>query len=329
MKNFRFAFAISILALSIISQEANPVQAGAVESEAVVVSASQPSAVTIPRSQQFDLQSADGRPYRIFLAEPKSPPPVSGYAVFYVLDANAMFMTAVDAVRFQHGLIPAIVVGIGYPTDETIDQDRRYYDFTPLTPPERILHSATEPPVKEGGTGGEEKFFRFIQETVKPEIARHFKVDEKRQVIFGHSLAGRFVLHVLFTHPDSFANYIAASPSIWWDNRSIFDEAKLFASERNGKIEPLGLLITVGEMEQKATPGTPQARADFLTQAKMVDNARELSDQLRPLKDNGLRDIFVDYPEENHGSVVPFAISRGVRMALTIALPHVREQAKP
>lgn len=270
--------------------------------------------VTVPHSQQFDLTAPNGKVYRIFIAEPKAPAPASGYAVLYVLDANAMFLTAVDAVRFQHGLIPTVVVGIGYPTDKTLDEDRRYYDYTPVTPPEHLLRSTTEPPVKPGGTGGQDQFLQFIQNTVKPEIQRRFNIDPARQAIFGHSLAGRFVLHVLFTHPELFHDYIAASPSIWWDNASILQEAKTFAAHRNPDSPPAGLLLTVGEMEQKFAPGTPKPRADFLTQARMVDRARELSELLKPLP--LIRVSFTEFPDENHGSVVPTAISRAVRFAL-------------
>ncbi len=88
----------------------------------------------LPASEQWDMQaSGSGRPYRIFVAWPDQPPPASGYRVLYVLDGNAMFLTAVEAVRAKSGDRPrgdqataqevareienalTVVVGIGYP----------------------------------------------------------------------------------------------------------------------------------------------------------------------------------------------------------------------
>lgn len=283
--------------------------------------AAEDAPVVIPHSRQFDLRTSDGRVYRILVAEPAGKAPAAGYATLYVLDANAMFVTAVEATRFQHGLIPTLVIGIAYPTGAKLDYQRRFYDYTPVTPAEYILRSTTEPEVRAAGTGGQEKFFDFIQNTLKPEIARRYPVDPSNQSIFGHSLAGRFVLHLLFTHPDSFNNYLAASPSIWWDNASVLNEAAEFIKIAKSQKSNKKLMITVGEMEQKTTPATPAARAAFFAKARMVDNARALADRLAPLSAKGLRTLFVEYAGENHGSVVPFAISRSVRFALALPSP--------
>ncbi len=280
--------------------------------------ATQPVGVVVPRTQQFDITSKEGRPYRIYIAEPKGEAPPAGFAVLYVLDGNTMFLTALEAVRLQKGLIPTVVVGIGYPPlpEGTSVQDRRYYDYTPVTVTENLLHSASEPPVKPGGTGGQKEFLTFMDDTLKPEIARRFHVDPARQAIFGHSLAGRFVLYALFNSPSSFSKYIAASPSIWWDKASILQDAKAFIAAGNAQKKELDLLVTVAEMEQKTLPTTPKERVEFLTKARMVDNARELAEQLKPLTPTGMRTLFIEYPGENHGSVVPFAISRSIRFAL-------------
>ncbi len=299
----------------------------------VLTSADAPSATTpvvVPRSQQFDITSKEGRPYRIYIAEPKGEAPPGGFAVLYVLDGNTMFLTATEAVRLQKGLVPTVVVGIGYPPlpEGTSVQDRRYYDFTPVTPVENLIKSSTEPPVKPGGTGGQKEFLTFIDDTLKPEIAKRFTVNPRHQAIFGHSLAGRFVLYALFNNPDSFNKYVAASPSIWWDKASILQDAKAFIAAGNTEKKPLDLLVTVAEFEQKSLPSTPKDRVEFLTMARMVDNARDLTEQLKPLEKTGLRAQFVEYADENHGSVVPFAISRSLRFALKAPPPPTQPVGK-
>lgn len=297
------------------------VAAGDVRAETPTTRPADGSPVTIPASQQFDLASADGRAYRIFIAEPSSDgsvaAPETGFATLYVLDANAMFATAVDTVRFQRGQIPAIVVGIGYPADATLDTQRRYYDFSPPTPPENIWSSGTSPRAKPEETGGEDAFLAFIETVVKPEVAKRFKVDASRQAILGHSLAGRFVLHALFTKPDAFSHYIAISPSVWWNEKSILAEANSFIAARKTEESKESLLVMSAEFEQKIAPGTPPARADFFRMARMVDNARELVESLEPLAEKGVESRFIEFADENHGSIVPVAISRGIRFALT------------
>ncbi len=55
-------------------------------------------AMTLPDTLQWDLHSSQGSAYRVFLYRPPGPPPANGYPVLYVLDGNAMFLTAVEAV---------------------------------------------------------------------------------------------------------------------------------------------------------------------------------------------------------------------------------------
>lgn len=268
--------------------------------------------IQVSRTDEWELVSGDGYPYRILVALPKEPPPESGYAVVYVLDASTNFLTWVDTVRFQKGLAPAVVVGIAH-RGETLDLMRRYWDYTPKTPAEHLIQrsNSTEGNPTPEGTGGEEAFYSFIQDTLKPQLRSRFKIDSSREGLFGHSLAGRFVLHVLARHPESFQTYMASSPSIWWNNASVLEEFKVASANAfSGK----RLLITVGEYEQKTLPGTAADRVEFFRKAKMVDNARQLAGQLA--KTTACDVTFVEYEWENHGSVQTFAIARGVRFFL-------------
>ena len=43
----------------------------------------------------------EGREYQIFISKPMVEPPPSGYPVIYVLDANSVFGTIVEAIRLQ------------------------------------------------------------------------------------------------------------------------------------------------------------------------------------------------------------------------------------
>ncbi len=266
----------------------------------------------VPRTDQFEIAAPDGYAYHILVAMPKEAAPESGYAVVYVLDANSSFLTWVDAVRFQKGLTPAIVVGIAHRGGK-LDLPRRYWDYTPKTPDEHIIQrsNSSEGNATSEGTGGEEAFYSFIQETLKPEIGKRFKVDSSKQALFGHSLAGRFVLHVLAKHPEAFQGYLASSPSIWWNNASLLDE---FSPDAGKASAGRRVLITVGEFEQKTAPTAAPDRVEFFAKAKMVDNARLLAERLKGFE--GIDVAFVEYAGENHGSVQGMAVNRAVRFFL-------------
>lgn len=265
--------------------------------------------VVIPRSEQRVLHArSDAREYRIFIAKPDGPPPAAGFPVLYVLDANAVFGTVVEAVRVQSrrtaatGVVPAIVVGIGYPTDGPFDEGRRILDYTTPADPARL------PPRPDGrpwpANGGADAFLRFIEDELKPAIERDFPVDRTRQAIFGHSLGGLFVLHTLFTRPDAFHAYAAVSPSIWWNDGVILDEERRFAAAPPADIR---VLIAVGEREQ--APGSLQ-----LGPRRMVDDARALAERLSAR--TGVRVTHRTLEGENHASVLLPAINHALRVAL-------------
>lgn len=276
--------------------------------------------VEVPRAEQFDLTNAAGKPYRISIAMPAGKPPENGFGVLYVLDANGFYATAVEATRFQQGNLPCVVVGVGYP-QEKLDMARRYWDFTPWTSAEHIairkLNRGTEGFVEPEGTGGEEEFFAFLDQTLRPMVESRFKIDPTRRALLGHSLSARFVLHTLAKHPTAFDYYLAASPSVWWDGESVRKELADYLADTSAK-RPGGVMITVGEYEQKPSASASPDRAAFFAKAKMVDNARSVAEQLKAA---GLNVDFNEYAGENHGSVVPMAIARGVRFAFTAPAP--------
>ncbi len=271
------------------------------------------------RIQTIDIAGPQGRGYRISIARPDAPPPAAGYPVIYVLDANAHFRTVADTARLQAarpawtGIGPAVVVGIGYPTDALSDAPARHYDLT--TP----LAGGGVPP--RGGaamkSGGADDFLTFIDRTVKPLVAARTRIDLRRQTLLGHSLGGLFVLHTLFTRPDAFASYVAISPSVWWGDGSLFAEAGRFRASATRP--PARLLLTVGEYEQalspaaRAAPGAAEQQV-ALDRLRMVDGIGRMAALLRDVP--GLEVRYRLLAGEDHGSGVPAAASLGVRFAL-------------
>ncbi|GGA16377.1 ferri-bacillibactin esterase BesA [Paenibacillus marchantiophytorum] len=267
-------------------------------------------AFSLPNTQQFLLPSkARQQPYRIFVYTPAQEAPPQGFPVLYLLDANALFGTIVEAVRVQArrpektGVYPAIIVGIGYPTDEPFD-DSRYYDFTMPTSDE-VLKAL---PVRNKDhvwpkVGGAQDFRDFIEQELKPRIERDYPVDWNRQGIFGHSLGGLFVLQTLLTMPDSFQFYVAGSPSIHWNKELVRRQEAQFAALQQQARKRINLLITLGELEDAHPSG-------------MNGNAREFFERFSLLTSEELRVEYQEFEGEGHVSVLPALVSRMLRFVL-------------
>lgn len=259
--------------------------------------------VTIPRTHKKVMLSRD-REYHIFISTPVEAPPEEGFPVIYLLDANSVFGTMTEAIRLQSrfpertGVYPAIIVGIGYPTEMPFHV-QRHYDFTSPVPISEL------PASPNGGDwpeqGGAADFLSFIEEEVKPVIENEFPVDRNNQTIFGHSLGGLFVLYSLFSNPYGFQNYIAGSPSIHWNESVLLEKERQFAGSL-GEKKDIRLLIALGDLEANHP-------------SQMSKKAEELYSRLSALGDQHVTVEYREFTNENHISVLPVLISLGIRFA--------------
>lgn len=236
----------------------------------------------------------------------------------YTVDGNALFLTATE-ITWRHVTSPhfvdgAVVVGIGYPLPQgnLYDLQRRTFDFTP----------PTAEPIE--GFGGANKFLDFIQGTVKAAVhARLPKVSASREVLYGHSFGGLFALHALFTRPTAFDYFIASSPSIWWNDSWIIEEAQQFVEasdpiKSSGGEEPKpGLMLSWGAMEQDPPKKWKQSQEKWKARKKVdgnfriVDNALELAGLLRGSK--LLRRLScTGFDGEDHTTVMSCSLNRGL-----------------
>lgn len=271
------------------------------------------------------MRSRSGAEFRIFISKPSVPPPPGGFPVIYHLDANAAFATLADALALQSarpeatGVEPAVLVGIGYPTDRPLDPVRRTFDYTPDVDGARLAprpDGTAWPP-----TGGAAAFLGFIEEDLKPAIAAEFAIDPARQALFGHSFGGLFALYALFHRPGAFRSIIAASPSIWFGGGAILDSERAFTAALGEGHRDVRVMIAVGALEQtlsareSAEPDGAK-RAQWLAQNRMVDNARDMADRLGALASRGVAVTYAEFPGETHVSVLPAVLSRALRFAL-------------
>lgn len=284
-----------------------------------------------PDAEQWDVTSKiTGRTYRILVAKPagSDAPPPEGYPVIYLNDGDFDFHTAADALMMQsigREVKPAYVVGVGYGKGWEWASRTRCADLTPFPPDPATLAGLEAAPLTKGAAWGEAALFhRFLTEELRPQIEAAYPVNPDDTILWGHSFGGLFALYVLFNHPEAYRTFLVNSPSINWNDGAVLkDEAKLTAPLAAGKVAPR-ILLTAGEFEQTLAdhvqmhPGTTREQVQaMLTAFGMITNVLALADRLKALKaPAGCEVETIVFEGETHLSVIPPAISRGLRFAL-------------
>lgn len=106
---------------------------------------------------------------------------------------------------------PFVLVGIQTRT--------RIAELTPM-PIDARYHAAFP------SSGDAQRFRAFLEKEVIPFVETTIRADGHR-VLMGESLAGLFVIHSMLTRPVLFDDYVAISPSLWWDDRNALTPTRL------------------------------------------------------------------------------------------------------
>jgi predicted alpha/beta superfamily hydrolase len=228
------------------------------------------------------------RTLNIYLPDGYNAKDTTKYPVIYLLDGSADedFIHIVGLVQFNSfewiNLVPkSIVVGIA-----TVDRRR---DFTFPTTIERDKKAYPT-------TGHSDKFISFIEKELQPFIQTVYKTAASRTLI-GQSLGGLLATEILFNKPALFTRYIIVSPSLWWNNGSLLQQAV-------PTMDNTAIYIGVGK--EGLTP-TDIPRV-------MEVDANVLAEKLKRAK-NGKATIYFDYlPSENHATILHQAVSNAFRL---------------
>lgn len=150
------------------------------------------------------------------------------YPVIYVLDGNNHFYHATNAVTIleENGKIPeSIIVAI------------------PNNRGTRGRDLARE----------RDNFMQFIKSEVIEYVEKNYRTNNKK-TIFGHSMAGAFVLNYLATEPSLFDNYIVASPVIQILNSELLNKYQTFFKQNKTLDKSLYITLTGVDAEgERAT----------------------------------------------------------------------------
>ena len=273
-------------------------------------------------AEYFDLvsRSVDDT-FRIFVAKPWFSAG-AGLPVVYALDRNGSFpllMAMHTGMMIERDVPPALIVGIGYASAEAMMVNRgRDYTPTPVTDMRSVPHA-----------GGPE-FLQFLVEELIPVIDAHYPVESDNRILAGHSIAGLFGAWVMLTQPSLFRGYMLSSPSFDTNHEEVWEWESDFAS--SGSRLDATVYVSAGGLED-------DGRARLMEQAGQGSDAEKLAEIVRHFEmhgwPRGQRDTvpeFVDrvrargyagleiagdvFAGETHMSVLPGALSRGLRYVL-------------
>jgi len=238
------------------------------------------------------------------------------YPVVFVNDALYAFplVRSIRNLLGQHGrnIEDFILVGLPPQTGLTSKQSRSR-DYTPSNP---LLDAARAKDDYGAETYGEAAVYRdYIEQQVFPLIAAHYRADMGRKVYAGHSLGGLFGSYVLLTRPEMFQSYILSSPSLWFDKHAILESESAYAA---GHSDLSARVMMTSGMYETVRPG-PR----YFKQNDMIGDMRAFE---RRLKARAYPHLSIDskvIEDEDHLTVFPAAISRGLLWALPGRGPYV------
>ena len=174
-----------------------------------------PSSTPITFGETYQLASSvTGQSHEINVWVPPLVEENQTFPVLYVLDGGI-------EQDFLHiaglGQLGALSWTFEAPIIVGIKTDNRRYQLTPPVTDPRYSEF-------EDTSGGAEEFHAGIETDIIPFIENNFPTTARRALI-GESLAGLFVVREFLRHPNTFTDYIAISPSLWWDDRALVREA--------------------------------------------------------------------------------------------------------
>jgi predicted alpha/beta superfamily hydrolase len=247
------------------------------------------------------------RDYQVFVSLPASyNTSTKRYPVVFVVDANYAFpvvraLAARVGARGKH-VEEFILVGLSYGKGDTAEYSRRR-DYTPAAWTGKPVTS--DIPGRTPQFGESEGYRRYIASEVFPLIASRYRADMNRKIFAGHSYGSLLGLQILFTDPSMFSHYIMGSPSLWYGKYVMLGREKAYAATH--KDLKANIYFAVGGLERPA-PGVDDD--------DMVADLRQFAATLQARRYPGLKISTTVFDDEDHLSVAPALLTRGLKWAL-------------
>jgi len=196
------------------------------------------------------------------------------YPTLYITDGAENFFIATAIVNFlsRNQKIPQMTV-VGIPN---VNRNR---DLSPS-----VIEGTSNP-------GGGDIFLTFFEDELIPYIDKTYRTSNYR-IFFGHSLGGMFANYTMFTRPELFNAFIAASPYLMYDSEYVINEAE-FKLDNLSNFERQ-LFITLGN-----EPAYHESLNKFTS--LLEDNTKTL------------RWDYQIFNDEDHGSIPVISLLKGLK----------------
>ncbi|WP_127026291.1 alpha/beta hydrolase [Rheinheimera mangrovi] len=261
----------------------------------------------LPNTQVHQLPAKNtGRQYEVWVELPPSYGKTEKkFPVLFVSDANYAF-PLIRSIRNRLGaggqnIEDFVIVGLSYAKEDN-PTDSRSLDYTPTN----ILAKGKKPGknLTAKAYGGAAFYAEYLRQQVIPFVLNTYQVDPKRKLFVGHSYGGLLGAQILLTQPDTFDTYILSSPSLWFDNKTMFKlEQQYAAQHKNLKAR---VQLYAAEFEQ-VKPGKRYA-----SRVNIVEDTLQFEKVLKSRHYPGLQIQSQIIADEDHLSVFPSMISRAL-----------------
>lgn len=276
---------------------------------------SEPPQVELAGAIVHDLPSqATGRPYQLFVSLPASyGDSDASFPVVFLTDANLWFPVVrnLGGLHSQRGqnIEEYILVGLTHEVGVSSAASRAR-DYTPSDP--RVRSNPADPGDYQSDVYGEAEVYRdYIETEVFPFVAANYRADMSRTVYLGHSYGGLFGAFVLSTKPQMFQTYLLSSPSFWFDSKVMFEIAQRdMPPDVSARV-----MMTAGGYETIRPEPRYYKTVDIVADLKSFATVLETR--------SGLTVVTTILPDEDHFTVFPSLITRGLLWALPGRGPYM------
>ena len=184
------------------------------------------------------------------------------------------------------------------------------------------------------GPSGADDFLAFINGTLRPWVRDTVfpSVTFTRDALYGHSFGGIFTIYALIAHPEMFDTYLAATPTMIWNNKTLLDEVSrrwpsgggaaletvpALACENSTALEKPAVFITYGGAEQFPQRRRTETEAEFQERKALWDSFKqtEVTEELfyRIQGSRRVRDVTLKaYAGQDHAGVASSTIADGI-----------------
>jgi predicted alpha/beta superfamily hydrolase len=198
-----------------------------------------------------------GRGYQLYISLPKnySTKDTITYPVLYFLDGEYAFPATRgtrEVLDWGNEIEDVIIVGIGSGLNFLSWYNDRFDDYT--TSRDTVWENDAKYGINailKGSltTGGAADFLKSMKTEIIPFVDNNYKTNADRGIT-GHSVGGLFTAYCLINSDGYFTRFGISSPSFWWDNNKLLNQAVAqFRENKTWDIPQTKIFISCAEYE--------------------------------------------------------------------------------